>query len=240
MDSSMEIDDQQMSSQGGIFFDDPNNDFMVFYNKYLENQKDIAERSLGQPPQQLIEDDLFADPNDDFMTYYQKYLEDQMMEITVQEPIDMDVDNNQVGGGVRFNPDDYYNIINSKVVNCPYLKTTATETTVDLQKINEIPPAQFYQKLEKVFDRIISDATRGANPWDKVRLYMNADSFDYAINTNYVNHNQLTGEYLTCKIEGIHQSNKNFQLGRDPIKFGHILYKNATTRSRKEIWQLSK
>ncbi|GAB6024423.1 hypothetical protein CHUAL_009587 [Chamberlinius hualienensis] len=167
-------------------FDDSNNDFMVFYEKYFENQNNIAE---GPLPQQSFED-LFADPNDDFMTFYQKYLKDQLMEIDVQqEPMDIDIDDNQVGGEASFNPDDYYNIISSKVVNCTHLKTKATETTVDLQRINEIPPAQFYQKLEKVFDRIISDATRGANPWDKVRLYMNADTFEYAINTNYINHN---------------------------------------------------
>ncbi|GAB6025634.1 hypothetical protein CHUAL_011360 [Chamberlinius hualienensis] len=121
MDSIMEVDDQQ--SQGENFFDDPNNDFMVFYKKYLENQKDIAEKTLSQQsyddlnndfmvfykkylenqnniaerplPQQSIED-LFADLNDDFMTYYQKYLEDQLMEMDVQqEPMDIDNNDNQ-------------------------------------------------------------------------------------------------------------------------------------------------
>ena len=108
---------------------------------------------------------------------------------------------------------DFYEIVSVKKYTSKKFRATATDTEIHFNNvINDMDLIENHRRTYRIFERLLSDVTKGMDERDQVRFVLRSTQLDSPISIPFLPLDRLTPERVLSAVEHVIQSNRDFRL----------------------------
>ena len=146
---------------------------------------------------------------------------------------DGDDDDDDDGEGEQ----DFYEIVSVKKYTSKKFRATATDTEIRFNNvINDMNLIENHRRTYRIFERLLSDVTKGMDERDQVRFVLRSTQLDSPISIPFLPLDRLTPERVLSAVEHVIQSNRDFRLN-DTVNVDliHVEAPQGSGRSKRNI-----
>ena len=146
---------------------------------------------------------------------------------------DDDDDDDDDGEGEQ----DFYEITSVKKYASKKFRATATDTEIRFNNvINDMDLIENHRRTYRIFERLLSDVTKGMDERDQVRFVLRSTQLDSPISIPFLPLDRLTPERVLSAVEHVIQSNRDFRLN-DTVNVDliHVEAPQGSGRSKRNI-----
>ena len=132
---------------------------------------------------------------------------------------------------------DFYEITSVKKYTSKKFRATATDTEIRFNNVNnDMDLIESHSRTSRIFERLLSDVTKGMNERDQVRFVLRSTQLDIPISIPFLSLDRLTPERVLSAVEHVIQSNRDFRLNDTVnVDLVHVEAPQGSGRSKRNI-----
>ena len=132
---------------------------------------------------------------------------------------------------------DFYEITSVKKYTSKKFRATATDTEMRFNNVNnDMDLIESRNRTYRVFERLLSDVTKGMDERDQVRFVLRSTQLDTPISIPFLPLDRLTPERVLSAVEHVIQSNRDFRLNDTVnVDLMHVDAPQGSGRSKRNI-----
>ena len=132
---------------------------------------------------------------------------------------------------------DFYHIVSVKKYTSKKFRATAVDTAIRFNNVlNDMDLIENHKSTYRIFERLLSDVTKGMNEKDYVRFVLRSTQLETPISIPFLSLDRLTPERVLSAVQHVIQSNRDFRLN-DMVNVDliHVEAPQGSGRSKRNI-----